>query len=110
MKKRFDRLKNDPRFQHELKKLKPKRNIWGFLGIVLFFFVPEILNDFYSKEINSWIYNFALDAPNRWMSDSLIWLGKKAFDGKVSFLNIALGVIFLIWLFKKDSNERDNNK
>jgi hypothetical protein len=35
------------------------------------------------------------------MEDSLIWLSTKAFDGEVSYLNITLGVLFLVWLFKK---------
>ena len=110
MRERLKKIKDDPKFQQEIKKLKPKRNIWGFLGVILFFFVPEFLNDFYSKEINNWIYNYALNAPNRWMGDSLIWLSKQTFDGKVSYFNIILGVIFLIWLFKKDSDEKSKYK
>ena len=102
MKDRLKHIKNDPKFQQEIKKLKPKRNIWGFLGVILLFFVPEFLNDFYSKEINAWIYNYALNAPNHQMGDMLIWLSKKSFDGEVSYINIALGIAFLVWLFKKD--------
>jgi len=99
---RFNQIKNDPNFQRELKKIKPKRSIWGFLSIIIFCFGYEIANDFYSKEINAWIYNYALDAPNHQMGDMLIWLGKKSFDGEVSYINIALGIAFLVWLFKKD--------
>jgi hypothetical protein len=95
------RLKEDPRVQEQIQKMKPKRSIWGFLGIILFFFVPEILNDFYSKEINAWIANYAKSAPNESMANSLIWLSQKTFDGEVSYLNITLGILFLIWLFKK---------
>ena len=94
-------LQQNPKFQEQIQKLKPKRSIWGFLGVILFFFVPEILNVFYSKEINEWIANYAKGAPNESMANSLIWLSQKTFDGEISYLNITLGVLFLIWLFKK---------
>ena len=96
-----DRLKNNPKLQEQIKNMKPKRSIWGFLGVILLFFVPEILNDFYSTEILEWIKNYAQGAPNEQMRDSLIWLSQKTFDGEVSYLNITLGFLFLIWLFKK---------
>ena len=95
------RLQQDPRFQEQMQKLKPQRSIWGFLGVVLFFFVPEFLNVFYSKEINEWIANYANNAPNEKMAHTLIWLSQKVFDGEISYLNIAIGILFLIWLFKK---------
>jgi hypothetical protein len=95
------KLRENPKFQEQIKNMKPKRSIWGFLGVILFFFVPEILNDFYSKEILEWLKNYAQGAPNEQMRDSLIWLSQKTFDGEVSYLNITLGILFLIWLFKK---------
>jgi len=94
-------LQNNPKLQEQLEKMKPKRSILGFLGVVLLFFVPEILNDFYSKEINNWIESYAQNAPNIQMRDSLIWLSHQVFDGEISYLNIIIGILFLIWLFKK---------
>ena len=94
-------LQNDPRFQEQIQKMKPKRSIWGFWGVILIFFVPEILNHYYYKEINEWIYNYAQNAPNIQMRDALIWLSHKTFDGQLSYINISLGIIFLVWLFRK---------
>ena len=96
-----NRLEQNKKLQEQLKKLKPKRTIWGFLGVILLFFLPEFLNVFYSKEINEWIVNYASTIPNEAMANSLIWLSKESFDGEVSYLNLILGVVFLIWLFKK---------
>jgi len=96
-----EQLQNNPKFQEQIQNMKPKRSVWGFMGVILLFFVPEILNDFYSKEILEWIKNYAKGAPTQQMEDSLIWLSTKAFDGEVSYLNITLGVLFLVWLFKK---------
>jgi len=95
-----DNLKNNPQFQEQLQKMKPKKTIWGFLGIVLFFFLPEFLNYFYHNEINAWIVEYAKTAPNQSLGNSLIWLSKKSFDGELSYLNITLGFVFLYWLFK----------
>jgi len=96
-----ENLKNNPKFQEQMQKMKPKRTIWGFLGVILLFFVPEFLNYFYHNEINNWILDYAQNAPNQKMGDMLIWLSQKSFDGELSYLNIGLGVAFLIWLFKK---------
>ena len=95
-----ENLDNNPKFQESLTKMKPKKSIWGFLGVILFFFVPEIINVLYYKEINAWVYNYALNSPNQTMADSLIWLSKHSFDGEISYINIGLGIAFLIWLFK----------
>jgi CDP-diglyceride synthetase len=97
-----ENLQNNPKFQEQMQKIKPKRTIWGFLGVILFFFVPEFLNYFYHNEINAWIINYAQNAPNKEMGDMLIWLSKKTFDGELSYINISLGFAFLFWLFKRD--------
>lgn len=96
-----ENLNSNPEFQEQLKKMKPKRSIWGFLGVILLFFVPEILNDFYSNEILSWLKEYAKGAPTQQMEDMFIWLSEYTFDGKVSYLNIGVGTLFLIWLFKR---------
>jgi len=93
-------LKNNPEFQAKLQALKPKKSIWGFLGVLLFFFVPEAVNIFYFQEINAWIVEFAhLSYPPE-LADKVIWVGKKAFDGELSFINLGLGFLFLWWLYK----------
>lgn len=102
MKKRLDNLKNNPEFQDKLQKLKPKRNIWGILGVVLFFFVPEVVNVLYYKEITAWIMNLIHNAPQTPMSELLEWMTAKTFTGEVSYLNISLGVALLVWLFWAD--------
>ena len=94
-------LKNNPEFQEKLQQMKPKRNIWGLLGVVLVFFVPEIMSYFYSVEINQWVTNLAQTAPNQEIATLLEWSSEKLFNGEVSWLNIGLGVAFLVWLFRK---------
>ncbi len=102
MKKRLDNLKNNQEFQERLQEIKPKKNIWGILGVVLFFFVPEVVNALWHEEITAWIMELVKSAPVTPMSELLVWITKKTFTGKVSFLNIGLGIAFLIWIFWDD--------
>jgi CDP-diglyceride synthetase len=92
-------LKHNPEFQAKLNELKPKKTVWGFLGVVLLFFVPEVVNFLYSQEINSWMVEVMSLYPPEW-ADKAIWITQKLFDGELSFLNIGLGFAFLWWLYK----------
>ena len=98
--KQFKHIKNDPKFQEKLQEMQPKKSIWGFLAVILLFFVPELVNFLYYKEILLWITEFANNTPNQEMSKLLIWMGKEMFTGEISWLNLALGVGFLVWLFR----------
>jgi len=100
MKKQLKQIKNDPKFQEKLQEMQPKKSIWGFLAVILLFFVPELVNFLYHKEILQWIIEFANNTPNEPMSKLLIWMGKKIFTGEISWINLALGVGFLVWLFR----------
>jgi CDP-diglyceride synthetase len=100
LERRLNHLKNNPEFQSKLQQMRPKKSIWGFLGVVLIFFVPEVLNVLYYQEINEWIVDFARTAPSHQMGDMLVWMSQKTFDGEISWVNLALGVAFLIWLFR----------
>jgi len=100
MKKQLKHIKNDPKFQEKLQEMQPKKSIWGFLAVILLFFVPELVNFLYHKEILQWITEFANNTPNEQMSKLLIWMGKEIFTGEISWINLALGVGFLVWLFR----------
>lgn len=101
MKQKLNNIKNNPGFQEKLQQMKPSRSIWGFLGVLLFFFVPEVMSYFWSNEINLYITNLAHAMPNKELATLLKWLGKELFTGEISWLNIGLGVVFLVWLFRK---------
>ncbi|SFV67448.1 hypothetical protein MNB_SV-12-539 [hydrothermal vent metagenome] len=102
MKQRLKNLQNNPEFQIKLKKMKPKRNIWGILGVVLFFFVPEVINVLWHEEIKAWIAQLLKTAPTTKISELLEWITGKVFTGEISFLNIGVGIAFLVWIFWDD--------
>jgi len=94
-------LKNNPEFQAKLQEMKPKRNLWGFLGVMLFFFVPEFLNYFYDQEINAWMAEMARLNYSPEMAEKIVWITQQIFDGELSYFNIGLGIAFLVWMFRK---------
>lgn len=101
MKQKLQAIKNNPEFQAKLQEIKPQRNIWGVLGIFLLFFLPEILNYYYSSEINHWVVELANATDHIEMKELLLWSAPKLFDGELSFVNIGLGIAFLVWMFRK---------
>jgi len=100
LKKIQENLKNNPEFQAKLQEMKPKKSIWGFLGVVLLFFVPEVVNYFYYQEINGWIAQMAQLNYSPALANKIIWMTKELFNGELSFFNIGLGFLFLWWLYK----------
>ena len=102
MKEKLNNLKNNPEFQEKLQEMKPKRNIWGILGVVLFFFVPEVVNVLWHVEITAWITELIKSVPVTPMSGLLEWATGKLFTGEISFLNIGIGIAFLVWIFRDD--------
>ena len=76
LERRLKHLKNNPEFQTKLQEMRPKKSIWGFLGVILIFFLPELLNVLYSQEINAWMVDFAQTVSSKQMGDNLVWVTK----------------------------------
>ena len=93
-------LKNNPEFQANLEKMRPKKSFWGFLLILLFFFLPEVINILWYREINAWVMAFLENAPVTPINGLLGWAVEKSFDGELSLINLGLGIAFLVWMFR----------
>jgi CDP-diglyceride synthetase len=94
-------LAKDEKFQQSLQSIKPKKTIWGFLGVVLFFFVPEIVGIFWGDEIVSYTHSMAITEPStigRWLYEMI----ENSYKGGISYLNITLGFLFLYWMYKSN--------
>jgi CDP-diglyceride synthetase len=92
-------LAKDEKFQQSLQSIKPKKTIWGFLGVVLFFFVPEIVGIFWGDEIVSYTHSMAIIEPStigRWLYEMI----ENSYKGGISYFNIILGSLFLYWMYK----------
>jgi CDP-diglyceride synthetase len=105
MKRNIDYIKKtlakDERFQQSLQSLKPQKTIWGFLGVVLFFFVPEIVGVFWGDEIVSYAHSMAITEPSaiiRWLYEMI----ENSYKDGISYLNITLGFLCLYWMHKSN--------
>jgi len=94
-----EQLAKDENFQRSLASIKPQKSIWGFLGIILFFFVPEIVGVFWAKEIINWSHAQAIQEPI-WMLRKMYEMIESSYKDGISYVTIALGFVFLYWFFK----------
>ena len=87
-----------PKTKQALQSMKPEKSVWGFLGIVLFLIVPEIIAFIYGVEITA----YAKEA----LAHSPAWFEKYYFDFLVmmfgeggSWFNLAIATALLVWFF-----------
>ncbi|NOX15275.1 MAG: hypothetical protein GXP61_04500 [Epsilonproteobacteria bacterium] len=78
------------------KQLKPKTSWWSLVGIVIFFFVPEIIAFFWGDRI--------IDYFNYMEKQSDGYLMQKMFEilktfGENSTFNIVVGLGLTVWFF-----------
>ncbi len=91
-------ISQSPKTKEALKSMKPEKSMWGFLGIVLFLILPEIIAFIYGIEITAYAKKALLASPS--------WFEKYYFDFLVmmfeeggSWFNLAIGAAFLVWFF-----------
>ena len=99
IKKIQKRIDSDPKLKEAVEKIKPKKSIWGILGIVVFFFLPELVTYIWQDELISWAHLHSVTEPldmQRWLYTQL----EEMFASGVSWVNIGLGVLLLVWVWK----------
>jgi hypothetical protein len=111
MKKRIkdavERASANPVLRKSAASLKPNQSIWGVLGVILFFILPEIIGFVWGGEIAEWAHHQMVIEPTamvRWM----YWLLEKIFEEGGSWVNLGIGIVLLGWLawdfYKSDSS------
>jgi hypothetical protein len=85
MKKRIrsaaSRVAKNPVLQKSAQSLKPNCSIWGVLGVLIFFILPEIVGFIWGGEIKDWAYAQTLSEPSE--------IGRKVYwvlDGSVNII------------------------
>ena len=99
IKKIQKRIDSDPKLKEAVEKIKPKKSIWGILGIVMFFFVPELVTYIWQDELIGWAHVHSVTEAlemQRWLYTKL----EEMFASGVSWFNIGLGILFLVWVWK----------
>ena len=97
------RMENDPKLKKAIDSIRPKRTVWGVVGIVLFFFVPEIITYIWQPELVSWAHLHAITEPMA-MQRALYAQLEKMFADGVSWFNIVLGSLLLIWVWRMEKD------
>ncbi len=90
---------NNPNVQHSLQSMKPEKSILGFIGVIVFFIVPEIVAFIYGADITQYA-KLGLENTTGMITyyyDSLLFL----FEEGGSWFNLVFGIGLLIWLFKE---------
>jgi len=102
MKKRIrsaaSRVAKNPVLQKSAQSLKPNRSIWGVLGVVLFFIVPEIVGFIWGEEITDWAHAQTLSEATE-VGRKLYWVLEKLFEDGGSWVGLSIGILLLVWLF-----------
>jgi hypothetical protein len=92
------RIGSNPAVRRSIASMKPKKSIWGFLGVVLFFIVPEIVAFIWGADITAYAHRQMLEAP---AGAAATWyeLLVMLFEDGGSWINLAIGFALLVWLF-----------
>ncbi len=98
MKEKLQKIAHHPATKKALNDMKPEKSLWGILGVLLFFIVPEVVAYFYAQEITAFAKNALLEhpaLPEKYLYNILVML----FEEGVSWINLSIGVVLLVWLF-----------
>jgi len=91
-------IAQSPVTQKAVVSLKPEKSIWGFLGIVVFIILPEIIAFIWGVEITAYAKQGLLHASSlvdKYYFDFLVML----FEDGGSWVNLIIGGVLLVWLF-----------
>lgn len=98
LKAKVRKIAQHPATKKALISLKPEKSVWGFLGIVLFLIVPEIIAFIWGVEITAFAKAQLLLNPSMFEKqyyDVLVML----FENGGSWFNLGIGAALLIWFF-----------
>ena len=104
--KRYKIKINQEKLEEVKSQLKPGRSYWALAGIILFFFVPEIIALFWGESIVSFFQAKEAEATGAY---KLIYKTLQSL-GENSLFNIALGVAFVVWFFKERKKKAHSKK
>ena len=95
------KIEHDPKLKKAVDSIRPKRTVWGVVGIILFFFVPELVTYIWQPELVNWAHAHSLTEPLAMQRMLYAQLEKMFADG-VSWLNISIGAALLVWVWRME--------
>ena len=98
LKEKVRKIAGHPTTKKALIALKPEKSIWGFLGIILFLIVPEIIAFIWGIEITEFA-KAQLPLNSSFLEKQYYDLLVVLFEDGGSWLNLGIGAALLIWFF-----------
>ncbi len=99
IKKIQNRIDNDPKLKETISSIKPQKTFWGIMGIILFFFLPELITYIWQPELVNWFHSHSLTerlSIQRWLCKQF----EDMFASGVSWFNITFGMVMLFWVLR----------
>ncbi len=92
-------IDNDPKLKKAVSQIKPKKSVWGIAGVILFFFVPELVTYIWQDQLVAWAHLHSITEP---MEIQRLIYGQleEMFASGVSWLNLTIGTLLLIWVLR----------
>ncbi len=98
IKTKAQQLAQNPEIKKAFMSMKPEKTVWGVVGVMLFFILPEVITFFWGSDIMLHAKEGLLITTStieRQYYDMLLMI----FEDGVSWLNLTIGFALLIWLF-----------
>jgi hypothetical protein len=92
------RISQNPVAHKVIHSMRPEKSLWGFLGIIIFFILPEVVAFFYATEITTYA-NAQLLLSNPTQMHYYYKMLVMLFEDGVSYFNLLMGVGLLVWFF-----------
>jgi hypothetical protein len=99
IKRAHHQFKEDPKLQEAASRIRPEWSLWGIGGVVLFFFLPELITAIWQEPLIHWTHQHAITEPLAPLRQLYSMLEEMFRDG-VSWFNIGMGVLLLGWAAK----------
>ena len=101
-----ERVKENPVLRESAKSLKPDPTFWGFVGVFLFFILPEIIGFIWGKEIANFAHEKTLTESLE-IARGFYWVLEKLFEDGGSWINLSIGIAIMAFMayerwYKKD--------
>jgi hypothetical protein len=98
IKNKAQQLVQNQEIKKALMSIKPEKTLWGILGTILFFILPEIITFIWEKDITKYAKE-GLVLTTSVFEEKYYNMLVMFFGEGVSWLNLTMGFLLLIWLF-----------
>ena len=98
MKRRLKQLSQNPKVKQAVVSMKPEKSLFGILGVVVFFILPEVVAYFWGVDITHYAKE-SLTLSGSFLEDKYYEALIMLFEEGMGWVNLLIGLVMLVWLF-----------